>query len=74
MSDWQPVSILTRTDDDGTTYKIEHEGTTVVVRFHSDGTIRLAGEKGTAWTDASGQPVPREWTSPVVRVRPVSNR
>jgi hypothetical protein len=74
MSNWEPVSILTRTDDDGTTYKIKHEDTTVVVRFHSDGTIRLAGEKGTAWIDGAGRPVPREWTSPVVRVRPVSNR
>jgi hypothetical protein len=74
MSDWQSVSILTRTDDDGTTYKIEHEGITVVVRFHADGTIRLAGEKGTAWTDMSGKPVPREWGSPVVRVRSVGNQ
>jgi hypothetical protein len=74
MSVWQPVSILTRTDNHGTTYKLVHEGTTVVVRFHADGTIRLAGEKDKTWLDASGKPVPREWTSPVVQVWPVSNR
>jgi hypothetical protein len=64
-----------RSDDDGTTFQLTHDGRQVRVRFHRDGTIRLAGTtKGDEWTfEPAGRPgdrVPNEYGYPVVRVRP----
>jgi hypothetical protein len=68
---WQPIPVQVRSDADGTTYQLTQDGRTVRVRFHRDGSIRLAGlPKGATWLDAHGKPTPREHGYPVVRVYP----
>jgi hypothetical protein len=78
MATWQPTTVQTRTDRDGTTYQLTHNGRTVRVRFHRDGTIRFASAiKGDVWQEEPGgrpsdRTVTREHGYPVVRVRPVN--
>jgi hypothetical protein len=79
MATWQPTTtVQTRTDRDGTTYQLTHNGRTVRVRFHRDGTIRFASAiKGEVWQEEPGgrpsdRTVTREHGYPVVRVRPVN--
>jgi hypothetical protein len=70
---WQPATVETHSDSNGKTFQLTHEGRQVRVRFHRDGTIRLAGtRKGEQWTDErTGQAVRREHGYPVLRVRPL---
>jgi hypothetical protein len=71
-SPWQPATVETRSDSNGKTFQLTHEGRQVRVRFHRDGTIRLAGtRKGEQWTDERHRPgrAPRA-RLPLVRVRP----
>jgi hypothetical protein len=73
-SPWQPATVETHSDSNGKTFQLTHEGRQVRVRFHRDGTIRLAATKS-EWLFESaavhrGAQVPREHGYPVVRVRP----
>jgi hypothetical protein len=74
-SPWQPATVETHSDSNGKTFQLTHQGRQVRVRFHRDGTLRLAGTtQGEEWTfEPNGRPgerVPREHGYPVVRVRP----